>query len=147
MTKKTKRKPAVKSKPRTRVLALASGSASVERTIEDMIAGYPSLFWSRTLALHHLFVVLGCGYRWKNGELVEIHSERTEDRIPRRAAKILARYRPPLERPPYPYFDRCNLATMPTDAKPAWKAAAEEARAALPNVADDARSGRQSHSK
>jgi len=125
-----------KSKNRAaRSCAPSSGSASVERTIEDMIARYPSLFQSRTQALHHLFVVLGCGYEWQNGELVDRHSERRADRIPRSAAKILARHRPPLERPPYPYCEMCNLATMPTTAKAAWKAAAREARAALPNNA------------
>lgn len=137
-----KKQKSLTKKDRPASLAVTSGSASVERTIEDMIARYPSLFQSRTQALHHLFVVLGCGYEWNKGELVERCSERTRDRIPRSAAKILARHRPPLERPPYPYCDMCNLATMPRNAKPAWKAAANEARASLPNAASETRRGR-----
>ena len=106
---------------------------SVEWTVENMIATYPSLFYSRTQALHHLFVVLGCGYRWKDGKLIDEHSEPVRDRIPRKAAQILAQNRIDLEHP-YPWSDLCNLAELPDDADEDWKAAAKEAQDSLPNA-------------
>lgn len=106
---------------------------SVEWTIEKMIATYPGLFWSRTLALHHLFVVLGCGYEWKGGKLID-RSPKVKDRIPREAARILAQHRIRLQPgDAYPWSDLCNLATMPADVDDDWKAAADEARADMPN--------------
>ena len=109
---------------------------SVEWTVENMIATYPDLFQSRTQALHHLFVVLGCGYRWKDGKLIDENSEPVADRIPRTAAKILAQHRIGLEHH-YPWTDMCNLAVMTDDADDDWRAAAEEARNSLPNVKAD----------
>jgi len=104
---------------------------SVEWTVERMIATYPSLFQSRTHALAHLFMVRGCGYRWKSGKLVSNHATAIlADRIPRSAAKILAQHRMPLDRP-YTCDSGCNLAKMPADADTDWKEAAAEIRSAL----------------
>lgn len=43
----------------------------VELTIQEMFDYYPTLFKERADCLNHLFLVLGSGYRWKNGELVD----------------------------------------------------------------------------
>lgn len=42
-----------------------------ERTIEHMREQFPMLFHNRSECLNHLFCVVGCGYCWNNGELVE----------------------------------------------------------------------------
>jgi hypothetical protein len=102
---------------------------SVEWTVRDCIAKYPSLFQSRTQALHHLFIVLGCGYEWRKGKLVERHPHPREDQMPRDAVEILAGHTMPIERV-YPYCDMCNLALLPKNADKDWRAAAEEIRKA-----------------
>ena len=43
---------------------------NVELTIQSMFDYYPTLFKERADCLDHLFVVIGNGYKWKNGELV-----------------------------------------------------------------------------
>jgi hypothetical protein len=106
---------------------------SVEWTVRDMIGRYPSLFHSRTQAIHHLFIVLGCGYEWIDGKLVERHESRAGHRIPMEAVEILANHKMPIERV-YPWTELCNLAELPEDADADWKAAAEEARHLLPNA-------------
>ena len=108
----------------------ASVRLSVEETIKDCIGRYPMLFKSRTEVLHHLFVVLGCGYRWRDGALVEIYRERTDYRIPAEKAARIARQTAAID-DPYPWCNLCNLATLPSDALPDWVAAADEIRAAL----------------
>ena len=42
-----------------------------ERTLQMMYNDYPHLFPTRQRALNHLFCVIGNGYEWKNGELVD----------------------------------------------------------------------------
>ena len=42
-----------------------------ERTLQKMYDEYPQLFKTRQKALDHLFCVIGNGYEWKNGELVD----------------------------------------------------------------------------
>lgn len=106
---------------------------SVEQTIEDCIARYPMLFGSRTEVLHHLFIELGCGFRWAGGALAETYPERTEDRIPRDEAREIAKRTVQIDNP-YPWSDRCNLARIPVDILPDWKAAADEIRAAIPGL-------------
>lgn len=42
-----------------------------ERTLQKMYDEYPQLFPSRQQALDHLFCVIGNGYEWVKGELVD----------------------------------------------------------------------------
>lgn len=42
-----------------------------ERTLQKMYDGYPQLFPTRQQALDHLFCVIGNGYEWVKGELVD----------------------------------------------------------------------------
>ncbi|MGW9022646.1 hypothetical protein ACWGQ5_00065 [Streptomyces sp. NPDC055722] len=42
----------------------------MDETVGDLIRKFPCAFANRTQALHHVLVVLGCGYRWQGGELV-----------------------------------------------------------------------------
>lgn len=44
---------------------------TVETTLQDMFDGFPSLFSNRQECFNHLFMTVGCGYRWKFGQLVE----------------------------------------------------------------------------
>lgn len=44
--------------------------ASVNATVADLIRKFPCGYANRTQALHHMLVVLGCGYRWQDGEIV-----------------------------------------------------------------------------
>lgn len=70
-----------------------------ERTIEHMREQFPMLFHNRSECLNHLFCVVGCGYCWNNGELVEdkdFGDNRKEidadmDDIPLSLAKISAK--------------------------------------------------------
>lgn len=43
---------------------------SVDATVERAIFNFPSLYANRTQVLHHLFIVIGNGYEWQNGALV-----------------------------------------------------------------------------
>lgn len=43
---------------------------NLELTIQSMFDEYPTLFIERADCLDHLFVCIGNGYAWKNGELV-----------------------------------------------------------------------------
>jgi len=42
-----------------------------EETIQSMYDHYPSLYQTRQECLNHLFCVLGNGYYWKDGELID----------------------------------------------------------------------------
>lgn len=106
--------------------------APVDLAIENAIAYYPSLFSSRTEVLHHMFIVLGCGYEWSKGELVVLREGNERDRIRRTTAKRLAQRRTKIANP-YPWSSLCNLAIMPGNVKIEWRAAAEEIRSALIN--------------
>lgn len=44
---------------------------NVELTIQDCFDNYPGLFKERADVLNHLFCVIGNGYEWENGELVD----------------------------------------------------------------------------
>lgn len=45
-----------------------------ERTIQDLFDKHPASFCTRKGCLDHLFVVIGNGYEWHNGELVALDS-------------------------------------------------------------------------
>lgn len=47
----------------------------VEQTIQLMTDNYPSLFYNRQTCLNHLFCVIGNGYKWVDGELVDEEDE------------------------------------------------------------------------
>lgn len=47
----------------------------VELTIQSMFDEYPTLFKERADCLDHLFVCIGNGYKWKNGELISLESK------------------------------------------------------------------------
>ena len=51
---------------------------NVELTIQDCFDNYPGLFKERVDVLNHLFCVIGNGYDWKNGELVDNVTTRGE---------------------------------------------------------------------
>lgn len=51
---------------------------TVETTLQDMFDGYPNLFSNRQECFNHLFMTVGCGYRWKFGQLVENGYENKE---------------------------------------------------------------------
>lgn len=42
-----------------------------ERTIQTMLDNHPSLFKDRYSAMDHLFFIIGNGYEWYDGELIE----------------------------------------------------------------------------
>lgn len=43
----------------------------VDETVRRGIWHYPHMFPNRIHMLHHMFYVLGCGYEWVDGELVD----------------------------------------------------------------------------
>lgn len=58
--------------------------ASVHDTVRDMIFNFPEQCANRTQALHHLFVHIGNGYEWRDGELVNLYPlerDYTDDEI------------------------------------------------------------------
>ena len=106
-------------------------SRDPEALITDCIGQYPILFPNRTSVLHHLFIVLGCGFEWHNGELVDTCRNLTRGyQIPRVDAEHRAKTPGPIGHV-YPHSPLSNLSTMPTNVTPAWKALAEEIRAVV----------------
>lgn len=53
--------------------------ASVEQTVRNDLLLWPSIHVNRFSVLHHLFCVIGNGFEWKNGELVETCSKGCKD--------------------------------------------------------------------
>jgi len=53
--------------------------ASVEQTVRNDLLLWPSIHVNRFSVLHHLFCVIGNGFEWKNGELVETGSKGCKD--------------------------------------------------------------------
>jgi len=51
----------------------------LQKTIEECIRDYPSLYPSRSAVLDHLFCSYGNGYDWVNGELVDIFEEERDE--------------------------------------------------------------------
>ncbi|MFD9773337.1 hypothetical protein ACFWXE_23850 [[Kitasatospora] papulosa] len=53
--------------------------AGVEDTLSEMIRESPCSALNRTQALHHVLVVLGAGYEWRDGEVVRRHGRDGRD--------------------------------------------------------------------
>jgi len=53
--------------------------ASVEQTVRNDLLLWPSIHVNRFSVLHHLFCVIGNGYEWKDGELVESGSKESKE--------------------------------------------------------------------
>ncbi|WP_158892700.1 hypothetical protein [Amycolatopsis anabasis] len=136
--------------------------ATVEDTVRTMIRDSPALFANRTQALHFLFCVLGNGYAWRHGELVETRplppqsDEDILEQIPpvlahdtafladaaarnrssirvRACADALAQTPGELDEAPYPPNLSTLLLNRPLDIRPDWLEAAREiARTVLP---------------
>lgn len=45
---------------------------TVQKQLKRMVENYPSLFRTRFDILNHLFLVIGNGYKWRNGQLVDV---------------------------------------------------------------------------
>lgn len=105
---------------------------STDELLAHLFECYPTLFQTRLDVLNHLFVVLGCGYDWHDGALVDRfgddRAERDEqDRhLP---TGPMADDGSPVDF--YPMYGLANLANVPNDAKPEWLALAYEAALAL----------------
>lgn len=127
----------------------------VDHTVREDIWNYPMLFKSRSDVLHHLFYVIGNGYEWFNGELVDkfpdlqknddhcinndenhpllgdIHRQwNQEARLIRseidERVKLLAPLSGSGNR--YPASDVAFIHHLPDDIKPDWAEAAEQIR-------------------
>ncbi len=48
---------------------------TVQENLVDCLLRYPHIFPNKWAVYHHWFIVNGCGYDWKNGELVESDNE------------------------------------------------------------------------
>ena len=46
---------------------------TLEKTIQNMFNNSPILFQERKECLNHLFCVIGNGYEWYNGELIDVN--------------------------------------------------------------------------
>jgi len=53
--------------------------ASVEQIVRNDLLLWPSIHVNRFSVLHHLFCVIGNGYEWKDGELVESGSKESKE--------------------------------------------------------------------
>ncbi|MQS17258.1 hypothetical protein F7Q99_35040 [Streptomyces kaniharaensis] len=130
--------------------------ASVDRTLAELIRAFPCSYPTRPLALHQVLVVLGAGYEWQGGEVVqrfdsdelgclavhnqqirhlrergaEVTQERVDGTCPaehlRPLAAELARTPAPLGRDPYPASTLAPLFNIPQDAAADWVEAARE---------------------
>ena len=56
---------------------------TVEQTLQVMTDKYPTIFYNRQTCLNHLFCVIGNGYDWKKGELVDPIKEKYEKKYSR----------------------------------------------------------------
>lgn len=113
----------------------------LEEIIVDTLQYYPIAFQTRTDVLHQLFIVLGCGFEWKDGELVDVCDMFREDgkitkdkAIKRSKVTGMSRLTPFIDPVTYPWTDACNLCIMPSNVKDDWKAGAEEIRAYLKTI-------------
>ena len=61
---------------------------SVRDTVKSAIWQYPSLFHNRTEVLHHLFCVLGNGFDWEDGELVDRWQDERPDDLYERINRV-----------------------------------------------------------
>jgi hypothetical protein len=65
--------------------------ATVDETVRTSITRYPSLFATRGDVLHHLFLVLGNGFAWHKGEIVNTFPEDEQPWTPEREHASFAR--------------------------------------------------------
>jgi len=56
---------------KNKILSRFKNKKSLDFRIWEMMIAYPSLFPTRFYAIHHLYLVLGNGYEWQDGRLVE----------------------------------------------------------------------------
>lgn len=144
-------------KPRPRVVRPAT-------VYRRMFERYPTLFRTRLDAIDHLWCVLGNGYHWVDGGLVQVPPDRrrrrptyrevlAESRALTREPIVLDALRKVLRRecrlPIGPVSDRARphrfyelsawstLRTVPRDVRPEWLAAAIEAADAVATRAAD----------
>ena len=126
---------------------------TVETTIQRMFDRYPDLFSDRKECLNHLFCVIGNGYEWKRGQIVEcgedeeiepfIIEEENKDyevKHPKaeQSKENLARWNDRKALYPmayefkwYPLCEFSLINNIPDDAKPDWREAAEECKELL----------------
>ncbi len=126
---------------------------TVETTIQRMFDRYPDLFSDRKECLNHLFCVIGNGYEWKRGQIVEcgeddeiepfiIEEEKKDYEVKHPKAEQskenIARWNDRKALYPmayefkwYPLCEFSLINEIPDDVKPDWKAAAEECKELL----------------
>lgn len=132
--------------------------ATVDKTVRTAILCFPTLFKTRGDVLHHLFCIIGNGYRWHKGELVhmfpeddqpwtaenqrksfahmgghaDILKEITEKRVKENQAVVdnidAAVQDLTFTRSIYPQETTAFLFNIPADVTPDWASAAEEAK-------------------
>jgi hypothetical protein len=105
---------------------------SVEWTVRDCIGYYPTLYSSRTKTLYHVFLISGCGFHWRQGQLIDpyidqfkivkrwrISSEEVERRANLRTKCSADSYVVAM----HAYL---NLFQIPSNIQPDWLKAAKE---------------------
>lgn len=124
-----------------------------ENTLQIMMDFHGSLFYTRQKCLDHLFLTIGNGYEWKNGELVEKDEDVRLKRYvlikdikhaePDEMIKQLGMFKESLEsklessenRQKYTWYPLCKdysyICNYPKDIKPDWKALINECKAML----------------
>ena len=60
---------------------------TLEKTVRHMLLNYPSLFSGAIEAYNHLFLTVGNGYTWENGELINTCRAENETEDVREAIK------------------------------------------------------------
>ena len=126
---------------------------TVETTIQRMFDRYPDLFSTRKECLNHLFCVIGNGYEWKRGQIVEcgeddevepfiIEEEKKDYEVKHPKAEPSkeniqkwnerkALYPMCYEFKWYPVCEFSLINEIPDDARPDWKEAVEECKKML----------------
>ena len=126
---------------------------TVETTIQRMFDRYPDLFSTRKECYNHLFCVIGNGYEWKRGQIVECGvdeeiepllieeenrdyaAQASEHTVAKQSKENIARWNDRKAMYPmayefkwYPLCEFSLINEIPDDVKPDWKAAAEECK-------------------
>lgn len=129
---------------------------TVETTIQRMFDRYPDLFSDRKECLNHLFCVIGNGYKWKRGQIVECGADEeiepfiieaenrdyaaqaAEHTVAKQSEENIKKWNERKALYPhcykfewYPLCEYSLINNIPDDAKPDWKAAADECRKLL----------------
>lgn len=110
---------------------------TLEKTLTEMSLRYSDIFPSREDAIHHLFLVLGNGYDWKDGELVDPYPDEPSwnPTTPtyREALELIENGATAewtkAEMDGDIYCEGKYLARLPADVKPDWRGGYEEALA------------------